>query len=77
MAGHRRRGPPVAGIASHSRYLWDARLHRGSPGLGEIRLYTNEAMTENLSYHPRRGYAQTHRAGQHGFRRVYLRTPVG
>jgi len=41
-------------------------------GLTEIRLYTNEAMTENLAYYPRRGYAQTHRAEQDGFRRVFF-----
>jgi hypothetical protein len=64
-------------MPSHCRYLGDARLRRGSLGLGEIRPYTNEAMTENLSYRRRRGYAETHRAGQHGFRRVYLRNPVG
>lgn len=32
-------------------------------GRSEIRLYTNEAMTENLEYYPRRGFAETHRAG--------------
>jgi hypothetical protein len=47
-----------------------------SLGLGEIRLHTDEAMTENLSYYPRRGYAETHRAGQDGFRRVFFRKPV-
>jgi ribosomal protein S18 acetylase RimI-like enzyme len=41
-------------------------------GLAEIRLYTNEAMTENLAYYPRRGYAETHRAEQDGFRRVFF-----
>jgi GNAT superfamily N-acetyltransferase len=42
-------------------------------GLGEIRLYTNEAMTENLAYYPRHGYAETHRAEQDGFNRVFFR----
>jgi ribosomal protein S18 acetylase RimI-like enzyme len=41
-------------------------------GLDEIRLYTNEAMTENLAYYPRHGYAETHRAEQDGFRRVFF-----
>jgi len=41
-------------------------------GLDEIRLYTNEAMTENLAYYPRHGYTETHRAGQGGFRRVFF-----
>ncbi len=42
----------------------------------EIRLYTNEAMTENLAYYPRRGYAETHRAEQDGFRRVFFRKRI-
>jgi ribosomal protein S18 acetylase RimI-like enzyme len=46
----------------------EARAH----GLGEIRLYTNEAMTENLAYYPSHGYVQTHRAEQDGFRRVFF-----
>src|ERR1022692_3437062 len=41
--------------------------------LSEIRLYTNEAMTENLSYYPRHGYFETHRAEQDGFQRVFFR----
>jgi len=40
--------------------------------LPEVRLYTNAAMTENLSYYPRRGYRETHRAGEDGFARVYF-----
>jgi len=40
--------------------------------LREIRLYTNQAMTENLSYYPRYGYTETHRAEQDGFHRVYF-----
>lgn len=41
-------------------------------GLDEIRLYTNEAMTENLDYYPRHGYTETHRAIDHGYRRVFF-----
>jgi GNAT superfamily N-acetyltransferase len=41
--------------------------------LGEIRLYANEAMTENLTYYPRHGYVETHRAEQDGFQRVFFR----
>jgi N-acetylglutamate synthase-like GNAT family acetyltransferase len=41
-------------------------------GLTEIRLYTNQAMTENLSYYPKHGYAETHRAEQDGFQRVFF-----
>jgi GNAT superfamily N-acetyltransferase len=40
--------------------------------LGEIRLYTNEAMTENLPYYARHGYVETHRAEHDGFQRVFF-----
>ena len=41
--------------------------------LGEVRLYTNEKMTENLAYYPRRGYVESGRGIEHGFTRVYFR----
>jgi GNAT superfamily N-acetyltransferase len=44
--------------------------------LSEIRLYTNELMTENLSYYPRHGYTETHRAEEDGYRRVFFRKPL-
>jgi GNAT superfamily N-acetyltransferase len=40
--------------------------------LPELRLYTNEAMTENLAYYPRRGYHETHRASSDGYARVHF-----
>jgi ribosomal protein S18 acetylase RimI-like enzyme len=45
-------------------------------GVAELRLYTNEAMTENLAYYPRHGYTETHRAQQDGFRRVFFVKPL-
>jgi ribosomal protein S18 acetylase RimI-like enzyme len=47
----------------------DAAVERGHH---EIRLYTNEAMTANLGYYPRRGYLETHRAEADGYQRVYF-----
>ena len=41
--------------------------------LQAIRLYTNEAMTENLGMYPRLGYVETGRKTQDGFRRVFFR----
>lgn len=41
-------------------------------GYDEVRLYTHETMTENIAYYPRRGYTETHRGGQDGFRRVFF-----
>lgn len=46
-------------------------------GYDEVRLYTHETMTENIAYYPRRGYAETHRGGQDGYRRVFFRKQVG
>lgn len=40
--------------------------------LPEIRLYTNAAMTENLSFYARLGYRETGRAEQSGFDRVFF-----
>ncbi|MGO8894298.1 MAG: GNAT family N-acetyltransferase [Streptosporangiaceae bacterium] len=51
--------------------------HARSLGLSEIRLYTNEAMTENLACYARRGHAGTRRAEQDGFHRVFFRKPIG
>jgi N-acetylglutamate synthase-like GNAT family acetyltransferase len=54
------------------------RAERDAAELGhsEIRLYTNEAMTENLTFYPRHGYRETGRAVQDGFRRVYFSKTV-
>jgi GNAT superfamily N-acetyltransferase len=46
-------------------------------GYGEVRLYTHETMTENIAYYPRRGYTETHRGGQDGYRRVFFRKELG
>jgi ribosomal protein S18 acetylase RimI-like enzyme len=44
--------------------------HRGLPAL---RLYTNAAMTENLSMYAHLGFVETHRVTEDGFNRVYMR----
>lgn len=41
-------------------------------GRSEIRLYTNEAMNENIDYYPRRGFVETHRTNDAGYQRVYF-----
>lgn len=68
--------PAAQGRGIGSRLLGVAEEQARSLGLSEIRLYTNEAMIENLAYYPRRGYAETHRAEQDGFRRVFFRKPL-
>jgi predicted N-acetyltransferase YhbS len=54
-----------------------AEEHAAGLGVGQIRLYTNAAMTENLAYYPRRGYLETHRARQDGFQRVFFAKQLG
>ena len=46
-------------------------------GYATLKLYTNEAMTENLELYARIGYAETHRAVEKGLRRVYMAKAVG
>jgi ribosomal protein S18 acetylase RimI-like enzyme len=41
--------------------------------LGEIRLYTNEVMTENLRFYQQLGFEEEGRQVQDGYRRVFLR----
>ncbi len=41
-------------------------------GYEAIRLYTHKTMTENITLYTRRGYVDTHRAQEHGLRRVFM-----
>ena len=65
--------PSAQGCGIGARLLALAEDQARELGRVEIRLYTNEAMTENLVYYPKHGYAETHRAEQDGFRRVFFR----
>lgn len=42
-------------------------------GLANIRLYTQEKMTENIAIYLRYGYVETHRAKELGLPRVFMR----
>jgi GNAT superfamily N-acetyltransferase len=46
-------------------------------GYGSIRLYTNEAMTENIDLYARIGYVETHRGEEAGLKRVYMTKALG
>ena len=64
---------PEAQGLGFGRLLMDfAEQHAIDAGFAAIRLYTNEAMTENITLYTRRGYVETHRAEEHGLRRVYM-----
>jgi hypothetical protein len=45
-------------------------------GLSEVRLLTNQAMTENQTFYPRHGYIETARGRQGGYDCVFLRQKV-
>ena len=67
--------PAAQGRGVGARLLALAEEHACGLGLGEVRLYTNEAMTENIAYYTRHGYAETRRYEQDGFRRVFFARP--
>jgi N-acetylglutamate synthase-like GNAT family acetyltransferase len=68
---------PSAQGKGYGRLLLDrAESDAAELGLTEVRLYTNEAMTENLTFYPRHGYRETGRALQDGFRRVFFSKTV-
>jgi ribosomal protein S18 acetylase RimI-like enzyme len=65
--------PGAQGTGVGSQLLELAEREATRLRLPAITLCTNELMTENLAYYPRRGYRQTHRVEESGFRRVYFR----
>ncbi|WP_438941853.1 GNAT family N-acetyltransferase [Naasia lichenicola] len=64
--------PRYQGTGLGSRLLEQAEHLAHEQGRSRVRLYTNEAMTENLTFYPRRGYVEYDRREEHGFRRVYF-----
>ena len=64
---------PGAQGGGHGRRLLErAERDASEQGLSEVRLVTNEAMTENLVFYPRHGYRETGRGVQDGYRRVFF-----
>jgi ribosomal protein S18 acetylase RimI-like enzyme len=55
------------------RLIDHAAIEAAHLGLSALRLYTNAAMTENLSMYAHLGFVETHRVTQDGFNRVYMR----
>jgi N-acetylglutamate synthase-like GNAT family acetyltransferase len=69
---------PAAQGAGHGRRLLErADQDAHEQGLDEIRLCTNEAMTENLAFYPCQGYRETRRAVEDGYRRVFFAKTLG
>lgn len=64
--------PACAGQGIGRKLIFFAEQSARDGGLNTISLYTNIAMTENLSLYPRLGYEETHRAIQDGYHRVFF-----
>jgi N-acetylglutamate synthase-like GNAT family acetyltransferase len=69
--------PAAQGGGLGALLLRRAELDAAELGFDEVRLYTNEAMTENLTFYPRHGYVETERGLQDGFRRVFFVKKIG
>lgn len=65
--------PDVQGQGLGRRMLAFAEDAARAAGYDAIKLYTNEAMTENIELYRRLGYSETHRAEEVGLRRIYMR----
>lgn len=63
--------PGTQGRGYGARLLERAEEDARGLGLPEVRLYTNEKMTENQTYYPRHGYTETSRGEQGGYSRVF------
>jgi len=69
---------PAAQRKGHGRTLLAfAEREARRLGLKALRLYTNAAMTENLSYYPSLGFRETDRREEDGYKRVFFEKQVG
>ncbi|KAL1854155.1 hypothetical protein Plec18170_004919 [Paecilomyces lecythidis] len=64
--------PAAHGKGLGRRLLNFAEQTARKSGYGSIKLYTNEAMTENIALYSRLGYLETHRVEEKGLKRVYM-----
>jgi ribosomal protein S18 acetylase RimI-like enzyme len=64
--------PAAQGLGLGRTMLMFAERSAIDRGYRRIRLFTNEAMMENIALYSRIGYVETHRAEENGLRRVYM-----
>jgi len=64
--------PEAQGTGVGGALLAEAERVAAAASMKEIRLYTNEIMTDNAQYYQRKGYVVTHEAEQNGFRRIFF-----
>lgn len=68
--------PSHHGHGLGTQLLEFARGYAQDKGLSEIRLYTHELMTENISFYRGLGFQEVERRREHGFARVFFSRPV-
>jgi ribosomal protein S18 acetylase RimI-like enzyme len=68
--------PDAQGLGLGRKMLEFAERAAVAAGYRSIKLYTNEAMTENIGLYSRIGYVETHRAEENGLRRIYMSKPL-
>jgi ribosomal protein S18 acetylase RimI-like enzyme len=64
--------PEKQGLGLGRRLIEFAEARSRQCGYGEIQLYTNELMRENLAWYARLGYRETSRRLDSGFKRVFM-----
>jgi len=69
--------PSAQGLGLGRKMLEFAERAAVDAGYRSIRLYTNEAMKENIELYTRMGYSETHRVEEKGLRRIYMTKSVG
>jgi GNAT superfamily N-acetyltransferase len=69
--------PAAQGHGVGSALLNHAETTAALLGLPEVHLYTNEVMTENLTFYRQRGYTLAGRGIQDGYRRVFFSKTLG
>jgi GNAT superfamily N-acetyltransferase len=65
--------PPAQGTGLGGDLMDFAEREAAERGRGELRLLTNERMTENLAFYAHLGHEEYERRTEYGYRRVYLR----
>jgi GNAT superfamily N-acetyltransferase len=68
--------PGAQGLGHGRKLLEFAERAARDAGYESIRLYTNEAMIENIALYSRIGFVETHRVEEKGLRRVYMAKPL-
>lgn len=68
--------PPHQGSGVGRRLMAFAESEAKRQGCREVRLYTNERLTENLTFYARLGFHETHREPLNGTSLVHMAKPI-